>query len=153
MIVVYETFFLERLRDFKFSVPPQGGIWLIMTILTQYLSSNLVPPPHRNSSQVPPQDRKKPCIFNLDSICLPVEPPLVVLYHIVLPRFHLFFLWFHSLPSFASSTLIFSLPLIHVFYPSSCFVPFLCQGLFSGFTLIVFLPFVWSSKCLPLSRT
>ena len=64
MIVVYETFFLERLRDFKFSVPPQGGIWLIMTILTQYLSSNLVPPPHRNSSQVPPQDRKKPCIFN-----------------------------------------------------------------------------------------
>ena len=50
MIVVYETFFLERLRDFKFSVPPQGGIWLIMTILTQYLSSNLVPPPHRNSS-------------------------------------------------------------------------------------------------------
>ena len=63
-IVVYDTFYLERLRDFKFSVPPPGGIWLIMTILTQYLSSNLVPPPHRNSSQVPPQDRKKPCIFN-----------------------------------------------------------------------------------------
>ena len=63
-IVVHDTFFLERLRDFKFAVPPPGGIWLIMTILTQYPSSNLVPPPHRNSSQVPPQDRKKPCIFN-----------------------------------------------------------------------------------------
>ena len=63
-IVVHDTFFLERLRDSKFSVPPPGGIWLIMTILTQYLSSNLVPPPHRNSSQVPPPDWKKPCIFN-----------------------------------------------------------------------------------------
>ena len=57
-IVVHDTFSLERLRDFNFSVPPPGGIWLIMTILIQYLSSNLVPPPHRNSSQVPPRDRK-----------------------------------------------------------------------------------------------
>ena len=55
-IVVHDTFFLERLRDFKFAVPPPGGIWLIMTILTQYPSSNLVPPPHRNSSQVPSPD-------------------------------------------------------------------------------------------------
>ena len=36
-----------------------------MIIWAQYLDSKLVPPPHRNSSQVPPQDRKKPCIFNL----------------------------------------------------------------------------------------
>ena len=63
-IVVHDTFFLERLRDFKFAVPPPGGIWLIMTILTQYPSSNLVPPPHRNSSQVPSPDWKKPRIFN-----------------------------------------------------------------------------------------
>ena len=35
-----------------------------MIIWAQYLDSNLVPPPHRNSSQVPPLDRKKPCIFN-----------------------------------------------------------------------------------------
>ena len=82
-----KPFFLERLRDFKYSVPPPGGIWLIMIILAQYLDSNLVPPPHRNSSQVPPPDWKKPCIFNQEKVYWGRKSSLSGNFHVLIHTF------------------------------------------------------------------